>query len=164
MLQRLVEMMLRMIGGDDGEGSVGKWMYNTVQKVKDDTCSMYGTCHRIPLLSTERQRQQYSLQNFTRKSERLRRHTLQNYSCVPNVYGDLCSTPYSLQNFIYESRTSTKKCTAHNILNKITRTSITSMMTYTPRTTKFYSSRTSLKKCTARTVLTSKLLVRPECL
>jgi hypothetical protein len=75
MLQRLVEMMLWMIGGDDGEGSVGKWMYNTVQKVKDDTCSMYGTCHRIPLLSTERQRQQYSLQNFTRKSERLRRHT-----------------------------------------------------------------------------------------
>jgi hypothetical protein len=75
MLQRLVEMMLRMIGGDGGEGSVGERMYNTVQNVKDDTCSMYGTCHRIPLLGTECQRQPYSLQNFTRKSKRLRRHT-----------------------------------------------------------------------------------------
>jgi hypothetical protein len=69
MLQRLVEIMLRIIGGDDGEGSVGEGMYSTVQNVKDDTYSMYGTCHRIPLLSTERQRQQYSLQNFTGKSE-----------------------------------------------------------------------------------------------
>jgi hypothetical protein len=71
MLQRLVEIMLQMIGGDDGEESVGEGMYITVQDVKDDTYSMYGPCHRIPLLSTEHQRQQYSLQNFTRKSERL---------------------------------------------------------------------------------------------
>jgi hypothetical protein len=61
MLQRLVEIMLWMIGGDDGEGSVGEGMYITVQNIKDNTYSMYGPCHRIPLLSTERQRQQYSL-------------------------------------------------------------------------------------------------------
>jgi hypothetical protein len=52
MLQRLVEMMLQMIGGDDGEGSVGKGMYSTVQNVKDDIYCMYGTCHRISIVST----------------------------------------------------------------------------------------------------------------
>jgi len=68
-------MMLQMISGDDAEGSVDKGMYSTVQNVKDDTYSMYGTCHRIPLLSKERQRQQYSLQKLTGKSKRLRRDT-----------------------------------------------------------------------------------------
>jgi len=70
-----MEMMLQMIGGDDGEGSVGEGMCSTVQNIKDNTYSMYGTCHRILLLSTEHQRQRYSLQNFTRKSECLQQHT-----------------------------------------------------------------------------------------
>jgi hypothetical protein len=62
-------MMLQMISEDDAEESVDEGMYSTVQNVKDDTHSMYGTCHRIPLVSKEHQRQQYSLQKLTGKSE-----------------------------------------------------------------------------------------------
>ena len=89
--------MLQMIGGADGEGSVGEGMYSTVQNVKDNTYSMYGTCHRVLLLSTEHQRQKYSLQNFTHKSEHLRQHTARTvlttefYLYIQNIYDNLCS-------------------------------------------------------------------------